>query len=617
MCAAAECAPTELDSEDEQVMYMQEAGLYSVDSVASPFSSRASSSTASTNASHSDSPMSLSPGDMAAAVVPMAAAVSEPARAVSKRARDEDVPEHAAPQLPEVARRRRLSHKQPPGGPTATSGAGPMPGYPESGIGIWEGYEQICFASHRDRYLHVYHKFRRWLRHRISDMPRDEKKDAFGKLANAGLYNWKVLSGKQKQELMFAFLNHTSAPRLLRVWAQATWADHQLSTEDKKERYFLYCRSVLLTWNGDWGVLPDGFVEPGTEWREVVQACIGAEQVQRVWTSFSEHVDRVVALTHVTDWASSLELCVDTWEKQGQVRVHTHLYLKSAQSKMYVQSSEPMALFGSLPHKRHNIAHLQQRASGSYCGLYYLSCPKIGMICQRSSLQPYKDYPVSSAWIFSLLQADKMELEPAREELVRVGKGLTRLLADWEKLAQVRREDALRDRIQHVREQVALQDRALRSFPEIDEWKRAAQQPYQRRKKFLVLDGPSGVGKTQYVKGLFGAERVLELNCASCGSSPDMRQFRADVHDAVLFDEGSVKLVLENRKLFQAPPCLVDLGHSPTGRDVYRVFLNDAVLVIASNRWVEDWRRLENRSDYDWIAANQVLVCVSERMYVS
>ena len=139
--------------------------------------------------------------------------------------------------------------------------------------------------------------------------------------------------------------------------------------------------------------------------------------------------------------------------------------------------------------------------------------------------------------------------------------------------------------------------------------------PLQRR-KILVLEGESGLGKTEFVKRLFGSDKTLELNCANCGVNPDLRRFDLDQHQCVLFDEGTVEMVASNRKLFQAPASWVDMGHSPTGRDVYHVFLNDAVLVISSNRWSERVNQLALQSDRDWVEENQVLVVVTAPMYM-
>ena len=247
--------------------------------------------------------------------------------------------------------------------------------------------------------------------------------------------------------------------------------------------------------------------------------------------------------------------------------------------------------------------------------MYYVSCPKKGLICSGASSAPFTDYPVSGEWVFTLVQARKMEISDARREIIHVGKGLVRKLADLDKLEQAHKEARVNARVEHVQQVIEQSNRAFKSFPAIDVWKTQASKPFQRRKKFLVLEGPSGLGKTEYVKALFGIASTLELNCMTCGNYPNLRGHDPDIHKCVLFDEGTMGMVLSNRKLFQAPACWVDMGHSPTGRDVYRVFLGDSILVVSTNKWSEELAGLKHESDRNWIMENQVLVYVTGPMY--
>ena len=135
-----------------------------------------------------------------------------------------------------------------------------------------------------------------------------------------------------------------------------------------------------------------------------------------------------------------------------------------------------------------------------------------------------------------------------------------------------------------------------------------------RRKKFLVLAGRTGVGKTEYVKALFGAEHTLELNAAGM-LHPCLRQFDVEKHRCILWDEAEALLIAQNRKLFQCPACFVELGFSPTGAMTYSVMVNQAVMVVNSNRWDEQLSLLE-KGDRDWILGNAVVVHVDEPLWV-
>ena len=73
-------------------------------------------------------------------------------------------------------------------------------------------------------------------------------------------------------------------------------------------------------------------------------------------------------------------------------------------------------------------------------------------------------------------------------------------------------------------------------------------------------------------------------------------------------------MILKNRRLFQAPNCPVTIGTSPTNRDAYDVYLNDAKLVICSNNWASLVANLRP-ADADWIRANQIYVLVTTPLW--
>lgn len=248
--------------------------------------------------------------------------------------------------------------------------------------------------------------------------------------------------------------------------------------------------------------------------------------------------------------------------------------------------------------------------------MYYVQAPKAGVLRSSGSKAPFTGFPVNPSWISTLVSAKKMTAESAKDEYVSCGSGLVRRLADLEKMVQCRREKAIEAKVAAIQSGLQASQLAFRPFPAIDVWRAAAEVGGQRRKKFLVLEGPSGLGKTEYVRSLYGPSQTLELNCASCGRNPDLRQHDSLRHRCILFDEASPELVLANKKLFQAPATWVDLGHSPTGRDVYRVFLNEAVLVVCSNGWSGQCALLKCEEDKEWLQKNSVLVIVHGPMYI-
>ena len=136
------------------------------------------------------------------------------------------------------------------------------------------------------------------------------------------------------------------------------------------------------------------------------------------------------------------------------------------------------------------------------------------------------------------------------------------------------------------------------------------------RYPFLVLEGPSDTGKTSYAKNITGnPQEVLEVNC-SATPEPDLREFDSTVHKAILFDEASCTMVLSQRKLFQAPACLVDLGCSTTNCHKYQVFVSGVMMIVCSNTWSTQLQRLTHAGDAAWLRHNSVLVEVHEPLFV-
>ena len=69
-----------------------------------------------------------------------------------------------------------------------------------------------------------------------------------------------------------------------------------------------------------------------------------------------------------------------------------------------------------------------------------------------------------------------------------------------------------------------------------------------------------------------------------------------------------------NRKLFQCPASFVELGFSPTAAMTYKVMVNKSVMVINSNRWLEQLDKLDP-GDKAWIQGNQVLINVTAPLW--
>ena len=155
----------------------------------------------------------------------------------------------------------------------------------------------------------------------------------------------------------------------------------------------------------------------------------------------------------------------------------------------------------------------------------------------------------------------------------------------------------------------------FRTLPLVETWD-AQYQDFKDRYQFLVLDGPSKMGKTAFgrskcPKGQF----VLEINCAA-GGDPDLRSYRYGHHGLILLDEIEADVVARQRKLFQAGTALIQLGTSATNIHVYTVFVHRVRIVCASNNWAASTARLVE-ADREWIESNSVYVRCDEQLWES
>ena len=82
------------------------------------------------------------------------------------------------------------------------------------------------------------------------------------------------------------------------------------------------------------------------------------------------------------------------------------------------------------------------------------------------------------------------------------------------------------------------------------------------------------------------------------------------VHNGILFDEASCTMVLQQEKLFQAPPTPVRLGCSTTNCHAYDVFISGVGLMSASNTCLADLAALKRVEDRQWLVQNSIVVDV-------
>jgi hypothetical protein len=159
--------------------------------------------------------------------------------------------------------------------------------------------------------------------------------------------------------------------------------------------------------------------------------------------------------------------------------------------------------------------------------------------------------------------------------------------------------------MQQQREQLEVErcirasQRGFRVIPEVETRKQQYDQ-VSPRCKFLVLDGPSRMGKTRYTLSFVNEEAVLS---------------RRDEHQVILFDEAHASMVVRCKKLFQASSDVVQMATSATNMRSYQVWAHRVRMVVATNRWRHELHLLEE-ADRLWLMASSVDVVVDTPLFL-
>ena len=161
-----------------------------------------------------------------------------------------------------------------------------------------------------------------------------------------------------------------------------------------------------------------------------------------------------------------------------------------------------------------------------------------------------------------------------------------------------------------------LPQRPFRVLSEVEEWKKNAHELYgiEGRFKFLVLNGPSQVGKTRFAQSLYGASSTLVVSCQNV-QVPNLRPYRRYEHKCIIYDEGSSKMVVNNKAIFQSNCDFVGLGQSVCNQHFYEIFLYGTPQVVCCNDWMKDIHERDEEA-INWLNANAIVLQVTEKLYM-
>jgi hypothetical protein len=336
-------------------------------------------------------------------------------------------------------------------------------------------------------------------------------------------------------------------------------------------------------------------------------------KIHDVWAELTL-VARAIAKDQRAHVAWALELCGRTYLRTGELRVHAHVAAVTLSRAKFRFDANLYKVAGQPPgHAATPDGRVLGRQRHKTSALTYLLMPKVGGIFCEGTLDLHSDLPVQPQTVFAALQSGKLFCHDARALLRRSPRGIQNNLACVDRYYQELALEAIERVRQWRRSRMQQLQRPWRRFRAVEAW-REQYRHVMPRYKFLVLDGPSRLGKTEFVRGLLSPDEFLEVN-ASGGQELDLRGFRVHEHRLVLFDEAGPEQVLRHKKLLQAGGEPVQLQTSATNMYAYSTFVAGVMFVIATNTWM-DRCRLLCAGDQEWLASNCFYLKVDSCMWV-
>ena len=214
------------------------------------------------------------------------------------------------------------------------------------------------------------------------------------------------------------------------------------------------------------------------------------------------------------------------------------------------------------------------------------------------------------------MQARKITMEAAKLEYVKAVGGATGCLNNLATLQKAGKEEALEKmEIAALQEVSTIAKGEFKRYPQVDLFNEQFK-PDSRllRRKTLVIEGPSWVGKSEFAKAMMPDNEMLEVNCSNCDDEPPLGAYDATVHNGIVMDEMSAIVMVKNKKLFQAGPKRIDMSLSKTNCHSYRTFVWRKKIVVCSNKWMRQVKKLK-KDDRKWIQKNTIYLKVADKMF--
>ena len=482
-----------------------------------------------------------------------------------------------------------------------------------------------CSPLERDVYTKLYNQAKyKWLRQWVEDRPRGFWTKDVG---------WAQKLHKAREA--FQTLPSSIKQNLFKDWQAVQSGSLQPLDEKEEEDYCQSNRVACIT--TEYAFSEDRFEIPlvkelGTElaalsvdseaYQELLDKFKALPSVAADWDAFVSFCEGRTESTNATELSMSMEMSTHS-DIPG--RYHAHAVWSTLRGKPAPEERHPRLYFGKMSTWRfqgktpHVVVNTKQGGRSMHKqvnrGHAYLQIRKRGKLFSSTNWSKGSSYVCDAQWVLQWWQLGKIGLDAAELEVIenkhRVEATLKQLWFHSEKVKQM----ALKKERLTVKALLADGLKRYKRFPKVNKW-RAQYMPKQYGKrmrfKFLVLVGPSSLGKTAFAMHLYGVEVTYYTNCQNV-SEPNLGGFQRGVHKAIVVDEAGPELVVKNKALFQCNAEGVSLQESRCQQSAIWRFLYFVPLIVCTNAW--ELAGLP-AADSEWLNSNSEVLNLEERTWL-
>ena len=382
-------------------------------------------------------------------------------------------------------------------------------------------------------------------------------------------------------------------------------------------------KGAMGTWNGSWLDDEDEYVtflEHNEIDEHMATDLYDLQCVKQLCARFEAFLQQRCEKLDFHHWSYVFEISLNS-EDKGRLHMHAFWHTDHQQEGKRIHHGilNAWRFRGSQPNIRPNTGRGRHAQKLLDRGHFYCQCDKIGRVYGNTNYGKYVHFTVEQKWVIGLWQRRKISHDSAKDEIIQARGHTAGYLKEIETVQELENEIAIRKEKKTVD---ALLDKAFSPFkyvPEVALWR----MQYERntvfgvygkesRFKFLVLSGPSCMGKTQFAKSLFGSANTLVVPCQGI-DKPSLRDYKRYRHKAVLFDEISSQCIHDNKAIFQANNDIVMLGQSPTGQHIYHLFLYGCAIIVSCNDWMQGIT--PESLEEDWLEKNSIVMQIDKPLY--